>query len=87
MIREKAAAYQRIWQDPSFYARYGRMPIPLWIVPDTTRADIIMRTWAEVWPAGRWCITTDPHLATLRAVEWHAGQQRAIGLLDGWAAT
>ncbi len=84
VIREKAVAYQRIWNDPAFYTRYGRMPIPLWIVPDTHRADLIMQAWHQVWPGGTWYVTTDAHVPALRCVVWNAGQQHAVGLLDGW---
>ncbi len=48
IIREKAATYRRVATDRDFYGRYGRMPIPLWVVPNAARADIITRAWAEV---------------------------------------
>ncbi len=86
VIREKALAYQARWNDPGFYRRYGKMPIPVWIAPDAPRVDAIMRTWAEAWPEGRWYITTDAKLPELFFVEWNAGRQRAVGLLDGRTA-
>jgi hypothetical protein len=84
VIREKALAYKRVWNDPAFYERYGRMPVPLWIVPDQDRANQIMQAWHSVWPEGRWYVTTDAALPALRCVEWNVGQQRTVGLLDGW---
>ena len=84
VIRDKALAYQSRWNDPSFYKRYGRMPIPVWIAPDAKRLDAINRMWAAAWPEGRWYGTTDAKLPELFFVEWNAGQQRAVGLLDGW---
>jgi DNA-binding transcriptional ArsR family regulator len=84
IIREKAVAYRRAATDPNFYARYGFMPVPLWLVPEQKRGDKIMQAWAEVWPEGRWCVLTAAGLETLTVDQWNAGEQRRAGLLDGW---
>ncbi len=43
-----------------------------------------MQAWYQAWPEGTWRLTTDAKLPTLQALEWSAGQQRLVNLLDGW---
>ena len=85
-IRAKAEAYRRVAHDPAFYDRSGVLPIPLWLVPDHTRAEQILAAWQEVWPQGRWFMLTDTSLAQLRAYEYHAGTLRPGTLLADWEA-
>jgi hypothetical protein len=87
VIRHKAVAYKAIAENPDFYGRewHGRMPIPLWLVPDRVRAAAILDVWATVWPGGRWLLMTEASLPRLVAVEYRAGETRQVTLLDGWA--
>ncbi len=84
IIREKAEAYKRIWNDPAYYRDGRRMPIPLWIVPDARRANAIVREWFAVWPEGRWLMTTADRLADLVFTEYRDGGQRMHSLLARW---
>jgi hypothetical protein len=84
-IQEKAEAYKRAAHDPAFYARYGHMPLPLWLVPDRKRAEQVVATWRAVWPEGRWYLLTERSLPRLVAVEYRAGVLRQTTLLEGWA--
>src|SRR5918997_3373477 len=86
IIREKAEAYKRIWNDPAFYRDGRRMPMPLWIVPDARRANAILKEWFDVWPEGRWLMTTADRLADLVFTEYRDGGQRMHALLAGWSA-
>ena len=84
IIREKAVAYRTVWQDSDFYRRYGRFPVPLWLVPRQRRLEAIMSAWGAVWPEGKWLISTDDGLKADRFEEWMAGARRTRTLLDGW---
>ncbi|MDQ5850861.1 MAG: replication-relaxation family protein [Chloroflexota bacterium] len=84
VIRDKAAGYKQVWGDPSFYRRYGRMPVPLWVVPNRRRLGTIMEAWRAVWPEGRWYMTTDDRLPALHFDGYARGEVRPVDLLDGW---
>lgn len=84
IIRGKAESYSAVWIDSTFYQRYGRLPLPLWVVPTVRRQENIMRVWQEAWEPGQWMITTD---AAVHVDEWHeykAGVRRVRPLLDSW---
>jgi hypothetical protein len=70
IIREKAIRYNAVATDPGFYRRYGRMPIPLWVVPSSSRRDQVQMLWEAVWPDGRWLIATDADMPALRFQEY-----------------
>ncbi len=84
IIHEKGVRYKAVWNDPGFYQRYGRMPIPLWVVPTAQRGNAILKEWFAVWPEGRWLMTTADRLADLVFTEYRDGGQRMHSLLAGW---
>src|SRR3954447_16563378 len=84
IIREKALAYQASWRDPSFYARYGKFPLPLWLVPGQHRLETIGAAWQDAWPEGRWLIATEEGLRRGQVEEWREGTRRTRALLEGW---
>ena len=79
VIVGKAHAYQaaltRDWA-----ARYGALPIPLWVVPSERRRDAILAAWRAAWPGGKWLITTDADLHHDRWIGYHEGHtyERAL---------
>ena len=82
IIREKALAYQASWRDSSFYARYGKFPLPLWLVPGQRRLEMIGAAWQDAWPEGRWLIATEEGLRRRPGrgmAGWHASNTRATG--------
>ena len=84
IIREKAVSYCEIWRDSAFYQRYGRFPVPLWLVPKQRRLETVMDAWADAWPHGKWLIATDSGLQQDVFEEWKHGMRRTRTLLDGW---
>lgn len=82
IIREKALRYQAIYTQ-EVVDRLGRLPLPLWVVPDLNRGNAILKTWFAAWPAGRWLMTTADRLADLAFTEYRAGEQRLHHLLSG----
>lgn len=84
VIHDKAVAYQSVWRDSQFFQRYGRMPIPLWVVPSERRLQAIQRVWQQAWPDGRWLITTDAGLRADRWWQYHQGAWQQQALLAGW---
>ena len=84
IIREKAVAYSALWRDSAFYQRYGRFPVPLWLVPKQRRLEAIMAAWSSAWPDGKWLIATDAGLQQDAFEEWQQGRRRCRTLLDGW---
>jgi hypothetical protein len=72
-LRDKALAYRRIREDPTWFQRFGKLPLPLWVAPDRERLKAIHAAWVAAWPAGRWYLTTDADLPTLAALAWRDG--------------
>jgi hypothetical protein len=61
VIVGKAQAY-RAALSLDWRARYGGLPIPLWVVPQERRLAHVMEAWRAHWPEGKWLITTDADL-------------------------
>lgn len=67
VIKAKADAYIAAGT-PQWFAKYERpFPVPVWLVPSERRLRAILHAWQEVWPSGRWLMTTD---AGLRQDQW-----------------
>jgi hypothetical protein len=81
VIIGKAQSYQsaltRDWQ-----ARYGGLPIPLWVVPHERRLNAVMDAWRAHWPQGKWLMTTDDDLPRDRWREYYADTVRERELFD-----
>jgi hypothetical protein len=68
VIAAKAMHYQHAGT-PAWEKRYGRFPLPMWLVPNDRRLYQILQLWREAWPVGKWVMTTD---AWLRDDYWLA---------------
>lgn len=58
VIAAKALHYQHAGT-PAWEKRYGRFPLPMWLVPSLRRLEQVLLLWRQVWPIGKWVITTD----------------------------
>lgn len=47
---------------PVWEKRYGRFPLPMWLVPSDRRLYQILQLWRQAWPVGKWVMTTDAWL-------------------------
>lgn len=82
---EKATNYRMVRNDPTFYARYGRMfPVVLITVPGEARLRRWQAGWRERWPEGKWLITTDAQLAHDEWFEYDGGRERWRSFVDSW---
>lgn len=61
VIAAKAMHYQHAGT-PAWERRYGRFPLPMWLVPDICRLEQILQLWRQAWPVGKWLMTTDAWL-------------------------
>jgi hypothetical protein len=81
----KAVNYQRVRNDPTFYARYGNMfPVVLITVPNEARRARWHAGWKALWPAGKWLIATEDRLHHNEWLEYAHGRERARTFVDGW---
>jgi len=82
----KAVNYQRVRNDPTFYARYGTMfPVVLITVPSEARRARWHAGWKAMWPAGKWLIATEERLQHNEWLEYAHGRERARTFVDSWS--
>jgi hypothetical protein len=79
VIAGKARAYQHAGTQ-AWVRRYGRFPLPIWLVPDEARLQNVMHTWQREWPVGKWLLTTDDWLGGDYWIEYDNGAIRERGL-------
>lgn len=61
VIAAKALHYQHAGT-PAWEKRYGRFPLPMWLVANERRLYQILQLWQQAWPVGKWLMTTDDWL-------------------------
>jgi hypothetical protein len=91
VIKAKCDAYLAA-RNPKWFQKYQKpFPLVLWLVPTETRLQSILGAWQQVWPQGRWLMTTDAWLHQNRWLYYSRGtvterplyQQAAQGERDG----
>jgi hypothetical protein len=74
VIKAKCDAYLAA-QHTKWFQKYQKpFPLVLWVVPSETRLQSILRAWQEVWPEGRWLMTTDAWLPHNRWLYFSRGK-------------
>jgi hypothetical protein len=79
VIAAKALHYQHAGT-PDWERRYGRFPLPLWLVPSDRRLEQILQLWQHAWPVGKWVMTTDAWLRDDYWIEFDRGVVRERSL-------
>lgn len=72
VIAAKALHYQHAGT-PAWERRYGRFPLPMWLVPSLRRLEQVLLLWRQAWPIGKWVITTDRWLESDYWLEFDRG--------------